>query len=780
MSAKNLLPATSGPFWGLNWLTHPEKKPMAVALEKFVKQLEDSGIVAPGTLENFVPPKAHPKDAEELARQLIKAGNLTPFQAQHVIQGKAKALILGNYTILDKIGAGGMGQVFKAEHRRMKRTVAIKMLPPAVTKDAAAVARFLREVEAAAKLSHPNIVAAYDADEANGAHFLVMEYVEGQDLSALVRKSGPLPVGKAINYILQAARGLEFAHGEGVVHRDIKPANLLLDKKGVVKILDMGLARIESGGDAPAQAELTGTGAVMGTVDYMAPEQALNTKHADQRADIYSLGISLYYLIAGKAAYVGDTTMEKLLAHREQPIPSLLDAQANVPKQLGAVFRKMVAKKVEDRYQTMSEVVAALEGLAVGGPGTSSTGEAASALPISPGPRETLSKTASAKSTTKSLTEVVASEKTKHLFAKIVGGSFATIIAPILVTFFIKYLEKDNSPPNPPAATVPAATLPPALAENNRVPSSHPDEGADMRGQDPRPSSTAATGSLREPPASSKGAATRTLNAPSFEAWMQTVATMPAEKQVEALSKKLMELNPGFDGRMTGGDRFVPPRIENGVVTELGFVTDNVTDISPVRALHRLRVLTCSGTSFTRPGKLADLSPLKGMRLTKLGCSDTQVSDLSPLHGMPLTWLGCGATNVFDLTPLKGMQLATLWCSTTQVSDLSPLAGMPLGAISIYNTQVSDLSPLKGTPLWSLACFNTKVFDMSPLEGMNLTELFFAPQSITKGLIAIRQMKSLKIIVVGGSDRKYSPAEFWKKYDAGEFGTPQPAAAGTK
>src|SRR5271168_3959801 len=185
---------------------------MAVPLETVVKQLEDSGIIAPGKLESFVPPKANPQSVEELVAELVKQNHLTKFQAQHVNAGKTKSLILGGYTIIDKIGAGGMGQVFKALHRRMERTVAIKMLPPAMTKDAAAAARFQREVVAAAKLLHTNIVSAFDADQANGVHFLVMEYVEGKDLSASVKKNGPFPVAKAVNYVLQAARGLEFAH----------------------------------------------------------------------------------------------------------------------------------------------------------------------------------------------------------------------------------------------------------------------------------------------------------------------------------------------------------------------------------------------------------------------------------------------------------------------------------------------------------------------------------------------------------------------------------------
>src|SRR5579871_4340188 len=194
---------------------------MPVPLEQLVKHLEDSGILAADTLQEFLPPKSDPKDAEELVRELVRQKKLTKFQAEEVWWGKGRSLVLGNYLLLEKIGQGGMGAVYKAEHRRMKRIVAIKMLPPNMMKNPAAAARFQREVEAAAKLRYPNIVAADDADEANGVHFLVMEYVDGSDLSALVKKNGPLPVDKTVNYILQAARGLEFAHGEGVVHRDI-------------------------------------------------------------------------------------------------------------------------------------------------------------------------------------------------------------------------------------------------------------------------------------------------------------------------------------------------------------------------------------------------------------------------------------------------------------------------------------------------------------------------------------------------------------------------------
>ncbi|TVS09658.1 MAG: hypothetical protein EA424_26675 [Planctomycetaceae bacterium] len=335
---------------------------MTLSLKQFSDRLDASGVLSRAGVQALLetlPTERRPNDGQQLARLLVKQKQLTAYQAQEIYAGKGQSLTLGNYVILDKLGQGGMGMVLKAEHRRMERVVALKVLSPAVTKTPEALARFQREVKAAAKLEHPHIVIAHDADEAGGTHFLVMQYVEGTDLSVLVREKGPRSVEQAVSCVLQAARGLEYAHARGVVHRDIKPANLLLDRDGNVKVLDMGLARLESAG--ADQHQLTGTGQIMGTIDYMPPEQALDTKHADARADIYALGVTLWFLLTGRNVYGGDSVMAKLLAHRESPIPSLASACPAASPKLEKVFARMVAKKPEDRYQSMCEVIADLQ-----------------------------------------------------------------------------------------------------------------------------------------------------------------------------------------------------------------------------------------------------------------------------------------------------------------------------------------------------------------------------------------------------------------------------------
>jgi serine/threonine protein kinase len=338
---------------------------MAMTVQEFIERLSQSGLMSAAEVSTFqdsLPPDKQPKDVPQLARALVRHGKLTKYQAQAVYEGKTKGLVFGEYVVLDKLGEGGMGVVLKAQHRRMDRLVAIKVLSSAAMKQAGAVERFHREVQAAAKLMHSNIVTAFDAAEHQGMHYLAMEYVEGSDLATLVKDHGPLPVSQVVECILQAARGLQYAHSKGIVHRDIKPANLLLDKEGTVKILDMGLALIAGAEAALGGPErLTATGQVMGTCDYMSPEQALDSHLADHRTDIYALGCTLYRLLTGHPPYQGQTLMQILLAHQQAPIPSLSTARREAPAELDACFQRMVAKEPGDRQQSMADVVAELE-----------------------------------------------------------------------------------------------------------------------------------------------------------------------------------------------------------------------------------------------------------------------------------------------------------------------------------------------------------------------------------------------------------------------------------
>ena len=278
------------------------------------------------------------------------------------------------YRVLELLGKGGMGNVYKAEHTLMNRTVALKVIDQELVRNDQAIERFRREAQSAAQLAHPNIVTAHDAEQAGDVHFLVMEYVPGDNLSDLVKRDGPLDVSGACNYIRQAADGLQHAYENGTVHRDIKPHNLMVTSEGKVKILDFGLATLSAGvvpdeepdqapqrdSDQPGPASLTSAGSMMGTPDFVSPEQATDARAADIRSDIYSLGCTFYYLLAGRPPFAEGSAMERVKAHGEaDPVP-LEELCGDIPSELAETVRRMMAKLPAERFQTPAAVADAI------------------------------------------------------------------------------------------------------------------------------------------------------------------------------------------------------------------------------------------------------------------------------------------------------------------------------------------------------------------------------------------------------------------------------------
>lgn len=301
-----------------------------------------------------------PSDAVECAQLMIFDGLITPFQARLLLQGKWKNFYLANkYKVLEQLGEGGMGQVFLCEHRFLRRRVAVKILPPDKAQSEAAVQRFMREAQAVACLDHPNVIRAHDVGRHGPLFFMVLEYVEGVNLQNLVESHGRLAIPRVINYIAQAALGLHAAHWSGLIHRDVKPANILLDHSGLVKILDLGLARW-----AAEVGELTRSGGgedgLLGTADYIAPEQALDPASADWRADIYSLGAVAFFLLTGHPPYEGGTVAQKLMRHQAAAIPSARSERPELPPTLDALIKRMMAKNPADRPQSAEEVHSSL------------------------------------------------------------------------------------------------------------------------------------------------------------------------------------------------------------------------------------------------------------------------------------------------------------------------------------------------------------------------------------------------------------------------------------
>jgi eukaryotic-like serine/threonine-protein kinase len=640
---------------------------------------------------------------------------------------------LAHYRVLEMLGLGGMGLVFRAEDIHLRRPVAIKVLRPDLLHDLDVRARFLREARAAAAVKSDHVVTIYQVGLANDVSFLAMELLQGETLDERLRSGDRPELPEVLRIGREIALGLAAAHEMGLIHRDVKPSNVWLEAPaGRVKLLDFGLVRSDRD-----NGELTGHGTVLGTPAYMAPEQARG-EAVDARCDLFSLGVVLYRLCTGVKPFTGETTTAVLTALAVDQARPVQELNPDIPTPLVELVHRLLAKAPEGRPASARAVAETLQAIAPPrlpeGAGHGKMEACATPTARRPSP---------------------ARPGTRFRWAALAAAALLTV-----------------------GATVTGITLLGARGsrgpETNNVPA--PPAPAKLRSDD--------------------------------EVWRERVAALRTpQQQVKAVAQKLQQLNPGFDGRVT-------PGVERGVVTGLVFCTDDVTDLSPVRAFASLRVLNCSGSAPGK-GQLADLSPLRGMALEELTCDRNDVSDLAPLEGMKLTALSLQSCErawdltplrgmpltvlrlyvcpqVTDLAPLRGMKLTLLDAGSTGVSDLAPLAGMPLTYLNLFGckkvkeltplegmplvdlnitgcAEVSDLSPLRRLPLKQLSLEDCqKVRDVTPLENLGLEYLVFDHWRVTKGLSVLRAMKSLKTID-NASPPRLTATEFWARFDAGEL-----------
>lgn len=303
-----------------------------------------------------------PDDPAAIASKLVDLDVITLWQSGLLLDGKYKGFMLGKYRLLQLLGSGGMSSVYLGMHTVMNKKVAIKVLPKSKVEDSSYLARFINEARAAALVQHPNIVQSHDIDSAGNTHYIVMDYVAGTNLQTLVKENGVLDYETAADFMAQAAEGLHFAHENGLVHRDIKPANLLVDANKMVRVLDLGLA-LFSDEDASLTREHDEN--VLGTADYLAPEQAFDSHRVDRRADIYSLGCTLYFLLTGHPPFPEGTLPQRLMKHQTQTPPSIYEDRPDAPAGLVNICMRMMAKTPDARYQTAADVAQELSSFMV-------------------------------------------------------------------------------------------------------------------------------------------------------------------------------------------------------------------------------------------------------------------------------------------------------------------------------------------------------------------------------------------------------------------------------
>jgi hypothetical protein len=578
------------------------------------------------------------------------------------------------------------------------------------------------------------VIDIHAVEDAGPVPYLVMQFIDGPTLQKKLDRTGQLPLKEILRIGMQIAEGLAAAHRQGLVHRDVKPANILLEN-GVerVKLTDFGLAR--AGDDA----SLTHSGIVAGTPMYMSPEQA-DGLPVDSRSDLFSLGSVLYAMCTGRPPFRAPTPVAMLKRVCEETPRPIREINPELPPWLEELVVRLYAKAPADRFASARQVADLLAGhlaeLQRGGtPSAPRQPQAAELQAEKPTPALAgrprrrwflaaavllallaglgLSEATGITNVRGTVIRLFSPEGTLVVEADDPGIS-VTLNGEELIITGAGVREVRLKP----GQYQMKATKDGKLISQELVTVTKDGRQVVRVSREPSPAQVAAEAA----------------------AWERNVAALPADEQVKAVAARLKELNPGFDGE-------VNPTITDDVVTGLRFSADQVTNIAPVRALTRLTLLEVKGT-YGKKGRLADLSPLKGMRLTILVCGETQVADLSPLKGMPLTTLYCYGTSVSDLSPLRGMPLTDLNCSGSQVTDLSPLQGMKLLILMAEGLAVSDLTPLRGMPLTELGLYGTKkLSDLSPLKGMPLKYLNLGHLPVSD-LSPLKDMTTLHTLVL--------------------------------
>lgn len=604
---------------------------------------------------------------------------------------------LGGCEILAQIGQGGMGTVYKARQVALDRVAAIKILPPQFGCDEDFIARFSREAAAAAQLSHPNIVQVYSAGMQDDLRYFVMEFVDGESVQHRLKRKGRIPADEALAICMYVIQGLAYAWQRSkLIHRDIKPDNIFLSKAGEVKLGDLGLAKIAGGQNSG----LTLTGSYMGTPYFISPEQARGLKSIDFRADIYSLGCTLYHMVTGHLPYEpveGDNALSIMFKHVNEPVPDIRKVWPECPTTMARLITRMIQKKPEERFASYEDLLTATRSVVADlinastpyGPIRQVPLSGHKKTPIPPRPPFQQAKPAGLKGKLETQPSANTSPSSKSTlenqdpsFAQIMIGTVVT--SALLLSLFLWHPWQSGAPE----------------ASETRQGTTQSNINTSISSQQPRvETQTVSNAAAANRPPISLGST-----------FINDVAALPPEQQVAKVIAKLKELNLDFAGNETHV-------ITNGVVEELTLPTETIRNISPLAALRNLKRLRIA-SPYGRISALSDLGSLVGLPLSVLDCHASAVTSLAPLAGLPLEELDVSAClKLYSLAPLKGLKLRRLNIGGDKLlSDFLALQGMPLEELQCAQTQLHDLTPLQGLPLRILGCDAVVTSDARQVE----------------------------------------------------------------